>query len=476
MAMSKNKSLLVLRNMAARVVSMALLAASFLPVSAHAEPVAGEVAHVQGAVTAQQKDEAPRFVSKGDPLQEGDVLMTSNRGYAIIGLQDGTKMTLRPSTVFSIDEYKQAQGKAGFSLVRGGIRGATGEISKNPDAMKIRAKDATLAVREVSAFDARLCEADCATEAENLQGKSADTGTATPIVGKVAKIQGKVTATGVDGKSRELSKGAAVFSEDKLESMGESNAVLVFRDQSRMTVTPNSVVVLENVKFEGADSSEGSFSARLVKGGMRALTGLLGKRKPEAVKFNAATATIGIRGTGLDVLMGEHCLSPQECFDALYTNVWDGAVGVDADGKSILVALGKTGVYIPLRKLLFLLDSTPDIIDENGRKSPRPDKLDIDFENLFGLRAIELFEPGLYVTVRNGHLELIGPGGSIDLGEGESGYLKDGEQLPIRLVSAPSFMLNDIFPLPDGTGGDLLSILEMFNPGSSPGDPICVIK
>lgn len=443
---------------------------------AHAAPV-GEVSKVQGAVTAQQRDESPRFVAQGDALQQGDVIVTSNRGYAVIGFQDGTKMTLRPSTTFSIDEYEQASGKGSalFSLVRGGLRSVTGALSNKPDAVKIRAKDATMAVREASSFDARLCEQDCAHEAEVKQGALAEKRTGSPIVGRVAQLQGTVTATGNDQQPRVLSRGAPLFSEDKIQSSAASHAVLAFRDQSRMTVTPNSTIALENVRFEGADSSEGSFSARLIKGSMRAFTGLLGKRTPEAVKFNAATATIGIRGTGMDISLGEHCFAVQECFDAAFTHVWDGAVGMDAEEKSLLVELGRTGVYIPVRHLLMLLDQVPGVIDESG-KSPRPDQVDIDFDNLFGLHAIELFEPGLYVSVRDGHVELIGRGGRIDLSGGESGYLKFEDGVPIRLSSTPEFMDNDIAPLPGAAGGDVLNIMGNFNLGASPGDTVCEIR
>lgn len=455
---------------------LAGLALLVLAAGAEAAPKVGEVSRVQGAVTAQQKDESPRFVAQGDALQQGDVLVTSNRGYAVIGLQDGTQMTLRPSTTFAIDEFVQESGQesALFRLMRGGLRSVTGSLSHKPDAVKIQSRSATLAVREASSFDVRLCEADCAEDAEVKHGALAEARTGSPIVGRIAQLVGTVTASGRDGKSRTLARGAPLYSEDTIQSAAASHAVLAFRDQSRMTLTPNSTMALENVRFEGADAADGNFSARLIKGTMRAFTGLLGKRKPDAVKFNAATATIGIRGTGMDIALGEHCFTPQECFDAAYTHVWDGAIGMEADGKSLLVELDRTGVYVPARRLLLLLETTPQVIEEGG-KFPRPDRVEIDFENLFGVYAIELFEPGLYVSVRDGHVEFIGPRGSIDLGAGESGYLKFEDGLPIRLSSTPQFLLNDPYPLPDA-GADVLNILGTFNPGASPGDTVCEIR
>jgi hypothetical protein len=47
------------------------------------------------------------------------------------------------------------------------------------------------------------------------------------------------------------------------------------------------------------DSTEGQEGARynLLKGGLRALSGLIAKRRPEAVRYDTPVASIGIRGT-----------------------------------------------------------------------------------------------------------------------------------------------------------------------------------
>ncbi len=78
-------------------IACGLFAAVAGPIPALAEK-AGEVVFVQGLTTAQRSGAVPRFVAKGDVLEEGDMITTGTRGFAVIGLRDGAKFTLRPNT------------------------------------------------------------------------------------------------------------------------------------------------------------------------------------------------------------------------------------------------------------------------------------------------------------------------------------------------------------------------------------------
>ena len=87
-----------------------------LPFSAWAGPKqVGEVAFSRGLVTAGPEGGEVRFLGKGMPLYQGDVLTTSERSFAIIHLLDESKITLRPNTVFSLEEYSIEKGKESSS-------------------------------------------------------------------------------------------------------------------------------------------------------------------------------------------------------------------------------------------------------------------------------------------------------------------------------------------------------------------------
>jgi hypothetical protein len=57
------------------------------------------------------------------------------------------------------------------------------------------------------------------------------------------------------------------------------------------------------------EAKRDGFMMRLVKGGLRAVTGLIGKRNPNNVRMRAGTATIGIRGTHWGVM----CVGEDTC-------------------------------------------------------------------------------------------------------------------------------------------------------------------
>jgi hypothetical protein len=116
---------------------------------------------------------------------------------------------------------------------------------------------------------------------------------ATPA-GEVMVATGVVTAQTPAGETRTLAKGSALFERDRIKTAEKSFAMLRLADDTRIAVRPNSEFVLEKFDQRAGQETE---ELRLIKGGLRALTGSVGRQKPEAVKLNTPYASIGIRGT-----------------------------------------------------------------------------------------------------------------------------------------------------------------------------------
>ncbi|MCK4710161.1 MAG: FecR domain-containing protein [Gammaproteobacteria bacterium] len=74
---------------------------------------------------------------------------------------------------------------------------------------------------------------------------------------------------------------------------------LIFLDQSMLYIKANSTVVVEEFRFNEKQKKD-AMVTRFAKGSVRALTGLIGKRNPENVRFKSPAGTIGIRGTALE--------------------------------------------------------------------------------------------------------------------------------------------------------------------------------
>ena len=138
--------------------------------------VVGEVEFSRGVGMAYVEGHNPRTLGKGLPLNEGDHLMTSTGAIAIIKLQDGTRMTLRPNSELVIQQYRFTENAADNSMVlrllEGGFRAITGQISKNaPDAAKVITQTSTISIRGTD-FDARICAADCKAESARVPEKA----------------------------------------------------------------------------------------------------------------------------------------------------------------------------------------------------------------------------------------------------------------------------------------------------------------
>ncbi|MBL8486638.1 MAG: FecR domain-containing protein [Rhodocyclaceae bacterium] len=484
-----------------------LLAAALVavPPAATAQEV-GEVVFVQGIANAQKPGQEARFLGKGDLIGQGEVLSTGGRGFAVIGLRDGTRMTLRPNTSFAVDDLSLEAGRESLvmRLVKGGLRAITGVIGKrNPNGVRLDSVTATIGIRGTE-FDARLCGEECAKEDRYPRSRAPVATTGEPLVARVAQLGGTATAVGRDGQSRTLLEGGPVYNGESVRTAPGAYAVLAFRDQSKVTLTADTDFKLEDVRFSGAQAEQGNFVVRLFRGGLRAVTGLVGRRNPGAVSINTVVATIGIRGTGVDVRVAGHCASGgggaapapaakgrrgkggaagqggaaggggQACAsDAAFAYVWDGAVSLSGGGKEVLVEKERAAVFNPRTAGPAALAAVPAFFLEDA--SPRPDRVPVDFSRLFGAVRMDDHPAGLYVGVRSGAVRLTAGGESIDLGAFEAAHLGAGG-VPARIEPLPGFLFNDPYPTPDELNPRTLRLIELLSPGGQPGEGICEIR
>ncbi|MFH1603216.1 MAG: hypothetical protein ABIH03_04850, partial [Pseudomonadota bacterium] len=87
----------------------------------------------------------------------------------------------------------------------------------------------------------------------------------------------------------------------------------------------------------------------MLRGGLRSVTGLIGKRNRDAVKVSTTTATIGIRGTHFGALMcqndcgGIPTVSGRPPENGLHLDVTDGAIVVRNQAGEQVIASGQFG-------------------------------------------------------------------------------------------------------------------------------------
>ncbi|MGJ7490002.1 FecR family protein [Variovorax sp. ZT4R33] len=123
--------------------------------------------------------------------------------------------------------------------------------------------------------------------------------TATPSelqAGTIKSVRGDVQLLSASGTQRPASAGDALMPIDRLLTGANSAASVVLRDGTTMVVGPSSRLDVKEFHFD-ATTQDGGLLVSLLRGSMRMITGLIGKKQPDAVRVETQTATIGIRGT-----------------------------------------------------------------------------------------------------------------------------------------------------------------------------------
>ncbi len=122
----------------------------------------------------------------------------------------------------------------------------------------------------------------------------------------VLSVSGTVAAQGANGKIRTLAKDSTVDSGDVVTTEKSSAARLRFSDGSTVILRPGSRLVIEKYRFDEGHPDADSAVLNLVKGGLRSVSGLVGKRgNKDAYLTRTPAANIGIRGTDFALLLCE---------------------------------------------------------------------------------------------------------------------------------------------------------------------------
>ena len=117
--------------------------------------------------------------------------------------------------------------------------------------------------------------------------------TATSVTGTVRAQMGVA-------EMRTLRTGDTVRSGDTVITGPGSSAVLRFEDGQIAALGANSRLVVQAFDYN-ATTKSGNIVLNLLAGGMRAVTGLIGRSSPSSVKYRAGNYTIGIRGTDVNI-------------------------------------------------------------------------------------------------------------------------------------------------------------------------------
>ena len=167
-------------------------------------------------------------------------------------------------------------------------------------------------------------------------------------VGTITHLGGIVRATRADGTSKILSVKSEIREGDTLKTEKDTYARIKFVDGGEVVLRPETVFKVDAYVYKPAvaEQHQDNILLSLIKGGLRSVTGLLGKSSPNAFKMNTPTATIRIRGTHFGALLcNNDCaniptVSGRPPENGLYTDTASGKTVISNAAGSIEVPAG----------------------------------------------------------------------------------------------------------------------------------------
>lgn len=149
-----------------------------------------------------------------------------------------------------------------------------------------------------------------------------------------------------------LTKGRNIESGDAIVTGPNGRAQVRFSDGGLVSLQPNSQFNIANYADRN-DPKQDAFLVDLLRGGMRAVTGLIGKRNRENFKVTTTTATIGIRGSAFNLAYNpDGSLSVSTELDEIEVCTRAGCIGLTAGESALVVSPQEAPVRTSTRATL----------------------------------------------------------------------------------------------------------------------------
>lgn len=189
------------------------------------------------------------------------------------------------------------------------------------------------------------------------------------VAGNVQFANGSVQLVNAVGHAHPLQKGDAINESDTVATGKDSSAQIRMQDGGLIAVRPESTLKIDSFAFSGEqDGTEHGFFS-LLKGGMRAITGLVGQLHKANYRISTPTTTIGIRGTDHET----YVVVPGSALAATvpvgtYNKVNAGGTVMTTDAGTVNIqpnqmgyaaALNQAPVLLPVNLKVFTVSAAP---------------------------------------------------------------------------------------------------------------------
>lgn len=199
---------------------------------------------------------------------------------------------------------------------------------------------------------------------------------AAAVAGRVQFVAGDVRIVDAAGREQPMKKGQDINEGDTVLSSQGSSAQLRMIDGAIVAIRPGTQLKIVGYVFNGKEDGTEKASFSLVKGGLRAITGLIGKTNKDRYKLETPTAVIGIRGTDHEPVVvlppaaGETLRVPAGTYDKV--NV--GATSMTTQAGSTVVAANQVGFAASSTQMPVILPKLPEFYRATATPQSRQEK------------------------------------------------------------------------------------------------------
>ena len=178
--------------------------------------------------------------------------------------------------------------------------------------------------------------------------------------GTVTHLSGPLLSKKADGATKALGINSPVELGDTIVTEKKTYARIKFTDNGEVVLRPNTQFRVSSYNFDNEAPKKDSAVFNLIKGGMRSITGLIGKRgDQDSYKLETPTAIAGVRGTTYECKFCEgNCGSLP---NGLYLFVLSGTIEVKNDAGTQNITAGQYAYVGSLTSAPRILPGNPGL-------------------------------------------------------------------------------------------------------------------
>ncbi len=135
-----------------------------------------------------------------------------------------------------------------------------------------------------------------------LLPQAASAAEAAPSIGMVKRLSGSVLLDR-GGQVLTPQPGMSLLQGDRLRTGADGHAGVTLSDDSLLTAGPNSSLLISSFAFDST-THDGQLQAKLGRGSLHVVSGLIAKKAPDKVNFQARSVVLGVRGTEFIIDIG----------------------------------------------------------------------------------------------------------------------------------------------------------------------------